>query len=399
MGARHEVPGKVRIRDDGKGAVRGDVDTRTGRRQAPRYPIDVTVRARGPTWRGVVVFRAKDVSRRGLFVITESPPDIYTDVSMTVSLPWGGDVAVKGRVVYTMTAERARSLGVQSGFGVEFRALTESAKGTVERLLKYARNEYFKRCVPVRTDVADQTRLNPIGHYVLGAVDGERSIKSIADWLQLDGESASTVMEELEGMELIAVDPTPSLRAHAMTRASKQSEVTEKARSRGPARASVDPDEDSGLRVRRDAPSKEDEPQSSGPVASRPPGGEREFWDVDAVLKRIAQTDVRSTKNASPSHIEDTMRAYFALSGGDSEALRTGTQEKLVEVFQRLMSQGPTLRDSLPPPAPVPAPPSELETAGTLPSQRAVKPANETHRSPTAIDRLLRHKSPKAGRY
>lgn len=72
-----------------------------------------------------------DVSHNGMFVLSEAIPEINdrVDIHMALSSDGGSPVRVPGRVVHRG----------KNGFGVRFRELGSSARGTVKKFLAVCR--------------------------------------------------------------------------------------------------------------------------------------------------------------------------------------------------------------------------------------------------------------------
>ncbi|HTM46177.1 MAG TPA: DnaJ domain-containing protein, partial [Polyangiaceae bacterium] len=174
-------------------------------RLAARYAVDLPVRLQGASWPQPKEFRARDISRGGLFVRTEEEPEIFTDVRMWIALPWGGELDLRARIVHIMGAQKAKAVGIEPGLGIEFHESAGAEKETIEQLVRWARDSDPNRAPPQRTDKPDPGTLNPMMSYVLGAVDGQRAVDDIAEWLQLEVEPTAEVLKQLAELGMIQV--------------------------------------------------------------------------------------------------------------------------------------------------------------------------------------------------
>lgn len=175
-------------------------------RLAARYAADLPITLRGSLWLEPTAFRARDISRGGLFVATDQEPEIFSEVQVCIDLPWGGQFELPARIVHIMSADKARAVGIEPGLGLEFLDPTAQQKEGVEQLVKWARDSDPKRRVPKRTALAPAADLNPMHGYVLSAVDGERSLDDIAERLELERDSTEAVVVELVALGLVEVE-------------------------------------------------------------------------------------------------------------------------------------------------------------------------------------------------
>jgi curved DNA-binding protein CbpA/Tfp pilus assembly protein PilZ len=148
-------------------------------------------------------FRAKDISRGGVFIRTDSEPEIFSDVQLAILLPWGGDLRLRARIVHIMPPAKAAPLGVDAGLGIEFQDPSPTEKESIERLVIWARDSDPTRCVPKRLQPAVVPQVNPMVSYVLEAIDGVRSVDEIADHLELEGTATESVLIQLSDLGLV----------------------------------------------------------------------------------------------------------------------------------------------------------------------------------------------------
>jgi serine/threonine-protein kinase len=78
------------------------------------------------------------VGRSGLFLRTDAPPPVLTQVRLLLELP-GGELACTGQVVRHVTPAQAQSWGMEPGFGVELQHVPADFHETLTRLLSGGR--------------------------------------------------------------------------------------------------------------------------------------------------------------------------------------------------------------------------------------------------------------------
>lgn len=84
-----------------------------------RYEVDWRVSLKCPDWRFVGKVAAANASRGGLFLLTTRPPVVGTPVELTVQLPDGQTLPLRGKVVHVVTPEMAAAQGRSAGIGVK----------------------------------------------------------------------------------------------------------------------------------------------------------------------------------------------------------------------------------------------------------------------------------------
>jgi curved DNA-binding protein CbpA len=138
-----------------------------------------------------------------VFIRTDAEPEIFSDVQLAIALPWGGDLRLRARIVHIMPPAKAASLGVDAGLGIEFHDPNPSEKETIERLVIWARDADPNRCVPKRLQSTVAPQLNPMVSYVFEAIDSQRSVDEIADFLELEGTATESVLIQLVDLGLV----------------------------------------------------------------------------------------------------------------------------------------------------------------------------------------------------
>jgi serine/threonine-protein kinase len=99
------------------------------------------------------------VGRSGLLVRSaRPPPPLFAQVGLLLQLP-GGELPCSGRVVRHVTAEQARTWGMEPGFGVELRDLTPALEEAIARLLGGERLAPPQHPAPPARESAEAERL------------------------------------------------------------------------------------------------------------------------------------------------------------------------------------------------------------------------------------------------
>lgn len=84
----------------------------------------------------------KDISNGGIFLRTQSPPELFTRITVILELPTGTTVELAGEVVRVVKPEEAKK-GTLAGIGVQFTDLTPDKREQLE--------VYLGRTIPVST--------------------------------------------------------------------------------------------------------------------------------------------------------------------------------------------------------------------------------------------------------
>jgi len=108
------------------------------------------------------------VSRTGLFLHTETPPPLFTQVKLVLELR-GGELSCTGQVVRHVTPEQSGAWGMAPGFGVELQHVPADFHETFMRLLAGERTPVpFVQGNPAAEEVLRGYRNRPQGdHYAL----------------------------------------------------------------------------------------------------------------------------------------------------------------------------------------------------------------------------------------
>jgi type IV pilus assembly protein PilZ len=100
----------------------------------PRYQVDIPVDYE--TRDLFLGSRVTNISRGGLFIRTDNPLPVQTEVSLSLHLPQNeGVIQARGRVVWNYDVPR-NSFHVVSGMGIKFIDLSSEQRNRIESSLK-----------------------------------------------------------------------------------------------------------------------------------------------------------------------------------------------------------------------------------------------------------------------
>lgn len=114
--------------------------TDTARRDK-RFPSKQLLFVRCESWAEFAQLYAADVSRGGMFIETDQPPPILSEIEVDMRLPEGHSVLLKASVVHVFGAEQAEREGKRPGVGVQFVNLNSLQKQQIVQLVEFARWE------------------------------------------------------------------------------------------------------------------------------------------------------------------------------------------------------------------------------------------------------------------
>ncbi len=79
----------------------------------------------------------QDISKGGIFVLTENPPAIGTYVSMQIVIAETGEsISAEGEVVHVVSLEQAEMNGANPGIGVQFTSFPGGGKEILEKFIQ-----------------------------------------------------------------------------------------------------------------------------------------------------------------------------------------------------------------------------------------------------------------------
>ncbi len=151
-----------------------------------------------------VVAESEDLSRRGVFVRTESLLPVGDVIELAITLPDDDVVRVISRVAHLLAPSAARALGRRSGMGFEF--LEHDNEGR-EQLTRYL-EEVLEEVTPPPMSV-------PMSARVLVADPSGRILERLATTLGGDGFAVTTVTNGAEAYSACLDNPPDALLASA----------------------------------------------------------------------------------------------------------------------------------------------------------------------------------------
>jgi uncharacterized protein (TIGR02266 family) len=110
-------------------------------RQDKRYPSKHQLIVQCSSWAEFAELYATDVSKGGMFIATDEQMPILSEVSLSLRLPEGHEVALRAKVVHVIDAGSAAPGGKPAGIGVQFIELDAMRKQQIQQLVDFARME------------------------------------------------------------------------------------------------------------------------------------------------------------------------------------------------------------------------------------------------------------------
>jgi Tfp pilus assembly protein PilZ len=116
--------------------------------------VDVRYADRGQLYQAYLT----DISRGGLFVVTEQPHALRDPIEVTIEVEGSGTLVLLGEVVHVVTAEQARAYKGQAGVGVQFCDLDGERREQLEEYLDGLRERLDRQLhqAPFDTALLDQ---------------------------------------------------------------------------------------------------------------------------------------------------------------------------------------------------------------------------------------------------
>ena len=93
------------------------------------------------SWSEFVQHYATDISQGGMFIVTDEPPELLSEIHVQVSLPEGHDVQMRAQVVHIIDKAQAERAGRPAGIGVQFLELDAVRRTQIHQLVEFARWE------------------------------------------------------------------------------------------------------------------------------------------------------------------------------------------------------------------------------------------------------------------
>jgi uncharacterized protein (TIGR02266 family) len=110
-------------------------------RRDKRYPAKQQLLVRCTSWAEFAQVYATDVSQGGMFIATEDPPEILSEIALSLQLPEGHEIALRASVVHVLDREAAARENKQPGIGVQFIDLDLARRQQIHQLVEFARWE------------------------------------------------------------------------------------------------------------------------------------------------------------------------------------------------------------------------------------------------------------------
>jgi uncharacterized protein (TIGR02266 family) len=108
---------------------------RSGKRYATSQPLSV----RCESWGEFVALYASDISQGGMFIVTDDPPAVLSEVDVQLKLPEGHEIMLQARVVHVIEPAQATQAQRDSGVGIEFVGLDVLKQKQIHQLIEFAR--------------------------------------------------------------------------------------------------------------------------------------------------------------------------------------------------------------------------------------------------------------------
>ena len=108
-------------------------------RRDKRYPAQQELLVRCESWGEFAELYAADVSRGGMFILTERPLPLLSEVEVSLRLPEGHEMQLKATVVHVMDSEQAARENKRAGIGVQFNGIDAVRRQQIRQLTEFAR--------------------------------------------------------------------------------------------------------------------------------------------------------------------------------------------------------------------------------------------------------------------
>jgi len=89
-------------------------------RRHKRYPVSWKVEITASSWDDALQLTTDNVSRGGLFIACDDPPEVGSELEIELELPDDSFLRMTGVIVHSINAARAAEQGLAPGFGVRF---------------------------------------------------------------------------------------------------------------------------------------------------------------------------------------------------------------------------------------------------------------------------------------
>jgi uncharacterized protein (TIGR02266 family) len=108
-------------------------------RRDKRHPTSRLVEVHCKTWKQFIRVYIQDISRGGMFLASNEPPPVDSELEIRIVPPGGDSLTLTARVVHILTEEVAAAQNRKPGVGVAFQDLDEDQQRHVQALVQIAR--------------------------------------------------------------------------------------------------------------------------------------------------------------------------------------------------------------------------------------------------------------------
>jgi len=108
-------------------------------RSTKRYATTQSLLVKCDTWGEFVALYATDVSQGGMFVVTEEPPAVLSEIDVQLKLPEGHEIPLRARVVHVIDPAQAAQAQRDPGVGIEFVGMDAATRAQIHQLVEFAR--------------------------------------------------------------------------------------------------------------------------------------------------------------------------------------------------------------------------------------------------------------------
>lgn len=108
-------------------------------RSTKRYATNQQLLVRCESWSEFVALYATDVSQGGMFIVTDDPPPVLSEVDIRMVLPEGHEMPLRARVVHVIEPAQAAHARRHPGVGIELIGLDSSTRAQIHQLVEFAR--------------------------------------------------------------------------------------------------------------------------------------------------------------------------------------------------------------------------------------------------------------------
>lgn len=141
-------------------------------------------------------FWENELSRTGMFVVTDQPPRFGTRVDVLIETP-DGVLELTSSVVHVVPPGRAQQFDMSPGVGLQINDLTADVRDALER---YALGESTKLGIQDQTPEIDRSTALARARQFLAAYDAERYYDALEISPSADGDAIAARLKELEDL-------------------------------------------------------------------------------------------------------------------------------------------------------------------------------------------------------